>query len=199
MRDGPQVGQTIITLEIEMDDSCSAIPPLMLRCGFGRTFFFTIITCSTRTLPLPGKTRSTRPCLPLSRPVMIFTVSLRLMSTRICIFCLQPSAAPSFLLRLKSRLASFKSLYSCYLQPLSALQDLRRQRDNLQKLLLAQLAGHGTKAARSYRLTGFTDQHCGILVKADVGTIAPAILLALPDNNALNHHTLLRGPDVRGI
>src|SRR5260221_13802686 len=100
MRDGPQVGQTIITLEIEMDDSCSAIPPLMLRCGFGRTFFFTIITCSTRTLLVPGKTRSTRPCLPLSRPVITFTVSLRLMSTLICIVCLQLLAVPTLAVRL---------------------------------------------------------------------------------------------------
>src|SRR5258707_7306105 len=85
MRDGPQLGHTTITLEMAMGDSCSAIPPLMLRCGFGRTFFFTIITCSTSTLPLPGNTRSTRPCLPLSQAVMIFTESLRLISTRLCI------------------------------------------------------------------------------------------------------------------
>src|SRR5262249_11991992 len=52
-------------------------------------FFFTIITCSTSTLPLPGNTRSTRPCLPLSRPVITFTVSFRLMSTLICILNLR--------------------------------------------------------------------------------------------------------------
>ena len=34
--------------------SCSAIPPLMLRCGFGFTCFLTIITCSTRTRSLSG-------------------------------------------------------------------------------------------------------------------------------------------------
>src|SRR6476469_5179427 len=93
IRDGPQLGQTTITLEMEIGDSCSAIPPLMLRCGLGRTFFFTIITCSTSTLLVPGNTRSTRPCLPLSRPVITFTVSLRLMSTLVCIVCLQPLAA----------------------------------------------------------------------------------------------------------
>src|SRR5262249_7402895 len=85
MRDGPQLGQTTITLEMEIGDSCSAIPPLMLRCGLGRTFFFTTITCSTNTLPSPGKTRSTRPCLPLSRPVITFTWSFFLMSTLVCI------------------------------------------------------------------------------------------------------------------
>src|SRR4249920_4094143 len=41
------------------------------------------ITCSTRTLASLGKTRSTRPSFPLSRPVMTFTVSLRRMSTRL--------------------------------------------------------------------------------------------------------------------
>src|SRR6476646_5660691 len=90
MRDGPQLGHTTMTLEMEIGDSCSAIPPLMLRCGLGRTFFFTIITCSTNTLLVPGNTRSTRPCLPLSRPVITFTVSLRLISTLVCIVCLQP-------------------------------------------------------------------------------------------------------------
>ena len=33
----------------------------VLAAGFGRTCFFTIITCSTRTLPSSGNTRSTRP------------------------------------------------------------------------------------------------------------------------------------------
>src|SRR5262245_24626193 len=110
MRDGPQLGHTIITFEIEMGDSCSAIPPLMLRCGFGRTFFFTIITCSTSTLPSPGNTRSTRPCLPLSRPVITFTWSLRLMSTLVCIVSLQQSCS---------------------------LQHLGSERNDLQELLLA--------------------------------------------------------------
>src|SRR5205814_10091162 len=40
--------------------------------------------CSTRTLPSLGNTRSTRPCLPLSRPLNTFTVSLRRISTRLC-------------------------------------------------------------------------------------------------------------------
>src|SRR6266704_3735211 len=93
MRDGPQLGQTIITLEMAMADSCSAIPPLILRCWLGRTFFFTIFTCSTRTLPVLGETRSTRPCLPASPPAITFTVSLRLMSTLLCIINLHQSAA----------------------------------------------------------------------------------------------------------
>src|SRR5437660_3802364 len=50
----------------------------------GRMCFFTIITCSTRTLPVSGNTRSTRPCLPLSRPLNTFTVSLRRISIRLC-------------------------------------------------------------------------------------------------------------------
>src|SRR5256885_4285233 len=51
-------------------------------------------------------------------------------------------------------------------------RSLRSQRDNLQKLLLAQFAGHRTKDARAHRLAGFVDQHCGILVKTDVGPVA---------------------------
>ena len=62
-----------MTLLMETGLSCSAMPPLMFFCGLGRTFFFTIITCSTRTLLSSGITRSTRPCLPLSRPVITRT------------------------------------------------------------------------------------------------------------------------------
>src|ERR1035441_805425 len=56
----------------------------MLRCGFGRTCFFTVITCSTSTLPSSGNTRNTRPSFPVSRPVITFTVSFRRISTRLC-------------------------------------------------------------------------------------------------------------------
>src|SRR6185369_12506543 len=116
MRDGPQLGHTTMTFEMEMGDSCSAIPPLMLRWGFGRTFFFTIITCSTKTLLVPGKTRSTRPCLPLSRPVITFTVSLRLISTLVCIVYLQPLGGLSLASAGKSSyLACFVSLYKASL------------------------------------------------------------------------------------
>src|SRR6202034_3054945 len=83
MRTGPQVEHTNCTLEIAIRLSCSAMPPLMLRWGFGRTCFFTIITCSTRILASFGNTRSTRPSLPLSRPVITLTVSLRRISTRL--------------------------------------------------------------------------------------------------------------------
>ena len=36
IRTGPQVGHTIITLDIEMGLSRSAIPPLICRVGLGR-------------------------------------------------------------------------------------------------------------------------------------------------------------------
>ena len=45
--------------------SCSAMPPLMLRCGFGRTCFFTIITCSTSNLRFVGKHAQHAPFLAL--------------------------------------------------------------------------------------------------------------------------------------
>src|ERR1035438_7953955 len=41
------------------------------------TVFLTTRTCSTRTVPLSGNTRSTRPVLPRSEPVSTLTVSLR--------------------------------------------------------------------------------------------------------------------------
>src|ERR1700686_929291 len=83
-RTGPHVAHTKATFDSRIARSCSAIPPLILRCGFGRTCFFTIITCSTSTLPSSGNTRSTRCSFPRSRPVITFTVSFRRMSTRLC-------------------------------------------------------------------------------------------------------------------
>src|SRR5450432_507101 len=91
MRVGPQLGQTTITLEMAMRDSCSAIPPFTFLRWSGRTFFFTIFTCSTSSFLSPGNTRNTRPCLPSSCPLMTFTWSLRLTSTFVCIVTLLPS------------------------------------------------------------------------------------------------------------
>src|SRR6516162_2525750 len=126
----------------------------MFFCGLGRTFFFTIMTCSTSTLPLEGNTRSTRPVLPLSRPLITFTWSLRLISTRTCMF----------------------SLYT--LRFAGASQDFRREGNNLQELLFAQLARHRSKHAGSYRLAGIVDEHRRVLVKADVGPVTAAMFLA---------------------
>src|SRR5437763_5626564 len=82
MREGlPHEAQTSCTLETLIRLSCSAMPPLVLPC-WAFTAFFIIMTCSTRIFPSSGKTRRTRPCLPLSRPVMTLTVSFFLMSIR---------------------------------------------------------------------------------------------------------------------
>ena len=59
--------------------SCSAMPPLMFFCGFGRTFFFTMRTCSTSTrLPFPAVRAERGPACPLSVPGMTLTVVIAL-------------------------------------------------------------------------------------------------------------------------
>src|SRR6267142_2699005 len=84
MREGlPHEAQTSCTLETLIRLSFSAMPPLVLPWT-AFTAFFIIMTCSTRILPSPGNTRRTRPCLPLSRPVMTLTVSFFLMSILCC-------------------------------------------------------------------------------------------------------------------
>src|SRR5271156_4535057 len=123
-----------------MAASCSAMPPLMLRCGLGWTCFLTMRTCSTKIRFLSPSTRSTRPRLPLSVPVITSTVSLR------CNF--NAITSPHFLGRL--------------------LDNFRSQGHNLQKLLFAQFAGHGTKDAGAYRLAGIVDQYRCVLVETDV-------------------------------
>src|SRR6476661_6247409 len=150
-----QLGHISPTFEIAILLSCSAIPPLTLRCGLGRTCLFTSITCSTRILASLGKMRHTRPSFPLSRPVMTRTVSLRRRSTRL--FAL--STVFIFSSRFLSfQLQGFRSAPS---------KDLGRQGNNLQKLAFAQLAGHWPEDARAHRLAGIVDQHRGVAVKAD--------------------------------
>src|SRR5271166_225678 len=76
-RAGPQLGQINATFETSMGDSCSAMPPLVRCPCLLETVFLTTRTCSTNTVPLSGKTRSTRPVLPRSEPLRTLTVSLR--------------------------------------------------------------------------------------------------------------------------
>src|SRR5256885_2850071 len=132
MRTGPQLGQISFTFEIAIGLSCSAMPPLMFFCGLGRTFFLTIITCSTSTRPFSGNTRNTRPSFPRSRPEMTFTWSLRRMSYAFCIMV--------------ETLLSYSKNFR--------LKNFRRDRNDLQKLLLAQLAGHLTKHPGTHLLPG---------------------------------------------
>src|SRR5579859_3959460 len=131
-----------MTFEIWMVDSCSAMPPLMLRWGLGLTCFLTIMTPSTRRRSLSAMTRRTRPCLPLSLPAMTSTLSLRLILM----------------------LAMMLSLFLGYTEPESgkkvneffyfSLDNFRRERYDLEELFLAQLAGHGAKDAGADRLVG---------------------------------------------
>src|SRR5262249_9968346 len=71
----PHSGQTSCTLLACSAASRSTIPPLMLRCGFGRVCRLIMLTPSTINRFLPGSTFSTRPRLPLSLPVLTDTVS----------------------------------------------------------------------------------------------------------------------------
>src|ERR1700686_3804240 len=162
MRTGPQVPQTNCTFDSAMRLSCSAIPPFTLRCGLGRTCFFTSMTCSTRILLSLGNTRRTRPSLPLSRPVITFTVSFRRRSTRLCSVLTVFISSPS---TLSGDVASY------------ALQHFRRQGHNLQKLLLAQFTGNRSENAGPDGLARFVDENRRILIEANISAVAAAILL----------------------
>src|SRR5688572_17014599 len=71
----PHSGHTSWTLLACTVPSRSTIPPLMLRCGFGFVWRLMTFTPSTMTRFLSGMTLSTRPRLPLSRPVVMTTLS----------------------------------------------------------------------------------------------------------------------------
>src|SRR5262245_45832708 len=130
--------------------SRSAIPPLTCREGFGRVWRFTMLTPSTSTLPLKVSTCNTRPVLPLSRPAMTLTLSSFLILTLILtcgLFCCRGGIR------------------------LAMLDDLRRERDDLHVLLLAQLARYRTEHAGPDGLPDIADQHGGIGIEADVGAV----------------------------
>src|SRR5262249_6228816 len=136
-RTGPQVAHTSCTFAIEIGLSWSAIPPF--EVWVGRRCFFTTATCSTKTRPVSGKTRSTRPSFPLSLPLNTFTVSLRRISTVLC--------AVAVLIRTSFRVLGFR--VSRFRPDFDArqrtrkgetgLQHFRSQTHNLQKLLFAKL------------------------------------------------------------
>src|SRR5690606_4812817 len=69
----PHSGQTSCTLLACTEPSRSTIPPLMLRCGFGRVWRLTMFTPSTMTRFFAGSTLRTRPREPRSLPVVTTT------------------------------------------------------------------------------------------------------------------------------
>src|SRR5208282_3973447 len=71
------------------------------------------------------------------------------------------------------------------------LPDFRRERDNLGELTVAQLAGHRPEDARAHGLIRLVDEHGGVVVEADVGAVAAALLFSHPDDHALHHFPFL--------
>src|SRR5689334_12482018 len=69
-------------------------------------------------------------------------------------------------------------------------EHLRSQRNDLHELLLAQLAAHRAEDAGSPRLAIGLEDHGGVLVEADVGTVGTPALLHGPHDHGLDHVTL---------
>src|SRR5262245_44329727 len=106
-------------------------------------------------------TWSTLPRLPLSLPAITSTRSF---------------------LRIRMRLRSTLSAM--------ALENLRGEGHDLHELLVAQLAGHRAEDAGAHRLAVGVDQDGGVLVEADVGPVAPPLLLAAAHDHGLHHFAL---------
>src|SRR3982074_3867756 len=131
------------------------------------------MTPSTRTRFFSAITRRTRPCLPLSLPAITSTLSFRLI--------LMPainSLSSSTIVLPRSRTPVIlwcEPNSQIRAQSSSLLDDLGRERDDLEKLFLAKLAGDGAEYAGADRLVGVIDDDRGVLVEADVGAVAAAI------------------------
>src|SRR4051794_4628891 len=70
-------------------------------------------------------------------------------------------------------------------------EHLRSQRNDLHELLLAQLAAHGAEDAGASRLAIGLEDHGGVLVEADVGTVLTTALLHGPHDHGLDDVALL--------
>src|SRR5690606_12930547 len=70
-------------------------------------------------------------------------------------------------------------------------EHLRRQRDDLHELLVAQLAPDRPEDARASRLVVVLDEHRGVLVEADVGAVGATLLLHRADDDGLDDVTTL--------
>src|SRR3954451_24038766 len=77
------------------------------------------------------------------------------------------------------------------LKPAMALKHLRRQRDDLHEVAVAQLARHRPEDAGAARVVGGIDDHCGVLVEGDVGAVLAAELLLGPDDDGRHDLALL--------
>src|SRR5689334_3927807 len=116
----PQLGQTSMTLEQSSGASKSTMPPCATctpprRCP-ALVWRLSRLTPLTTILCWSGRVRRTSPCLPLSLPAMTMTGS--------------PAASSS------QRRLDWVLFFS-----MSSLQDLRRERDDLHEVALAELAG----------------------------------------------------------
>src|SRR5690606_31743765 len=70
-------------------------------------------------------------------------------------------------------------------------EHLRGQRDDLHELLVAQLAAHGAEDASAARIVVRLDEHGGVLVELDVGTVRTAALIDGAHDDGLHHVTPL--------
>src|SRR5262245_26996292 len=131
------------------------MPPCTCLPGFGFVCRLIMFTPSTISRFFSGTTRSTRPRLPRSLPVITRTLSF-------------------FRIGVANLDISFP-----------ALQHFGRQRNDLHEPPLAQLARHRTEHARADRLALIVDEHGGVAIEPDVAAVAPALLLHGPDDDGL--------------
>src|SRR3954468_17367016 len=79
------------------------------------------------------------------------------------------------------------------------LEHLRRERDDLHEVALAQLARHRAEDARAARVVLRVDDHRGVLVEGDVSAVVAAELLAGADHDGLDDLALLDRPVRDGL
>src|SRR5260370_35984992 len=175
------------------------MPPWRV-CPCGFICFFAIFRPSTITLLICGSARETVPCLPLSLPAIIKTVSPFLMF--ILVRC------RGFLSFCCIAISSLKSLSFVFVVPAErqtptkttrsasapTLQHFGCQRNDLHKITFTQFASHRAKDTCAARVIAGGDDYGSILVKANVRAIRARIFLCHPHNYRVHYLTLFYLP-----
>src|SRR5713101_2651892 len=210
-RVGPQFGQTSVTLDRSTGSSFVTMPPSWPPPrADGRTFSWRLTrwTPSTSTRFLRGKTAITRPSLPASLPDRTWTRSP--LRTRAAISghrredghaeSVPAPRAPG------ARRAHSRRLYNRRATPRfgdagaferarnrgrGPLKHLRRKGNDLHEALLPQFPGHRPEDAGAAGVVLVVDDDHGVVVEADVAAVGAPLLLCGPDDDGLDHVTLL--------
>src|SRR5207244_1659876 len=157
-----------------------AEPPIRLVFWIGRGFVcrFAMFRFSTITLRSFGRASMTRPCLPRSLPLRMWTRS----PLRTLMFVLISQLLASEATHQTGQMKSAQHF---------SLQHLRSERHDFHEVLFPQLARDRAEDARAARVALVVDDHGGVLVEGNRRPVVASVRLPRADDHRLHDLALL--------